>query len=117
MKIMVTSLLIGMMSLAAAKSSGQMASSVVKAKDSANYVSVRVAPDGTPSGVYNDLPIMPKKKEPANKLLMEDKKLLKKGAVKRKYKKERRVGTRVVKKRDNRHGIMAERKRKEKMFK
>ena len=116
MKIIVTSLLIGMMSLAAAESSGQVASGVVKS-DSGQYVSVRVAPEGTPSGVYNDLPLMPKKKEPANKLLMEDKKLLKKATVKRKYKKERRVGTRMVKKRDNRHGIMAERKRKEKMFK
>jgi hypothetical protein len=116
MKIIVTGLIIGMMSLAAAESSGQMASGLVKS-DKTQNASVRVAPEGTPSAVYNDLPLMPKKKEPANKLLLEDKKLLKKGTVKRKYKKERRAGVRVVKKGDNRHGIMAERKRKEKMFK
>jgi hypothetical protein len=116
MKIIVTSLLIGMMSLAAAESSCQMASGVIKS-DTGQYLSVRIAPEGTPSAVYKDLPLMPKKKEPSDKLLMENKKLLKKGTVKRKYKKERRAGARVVKKRDNRHGIMAERKRKEKMFK
>jgi hypothetical protein len=118
MKIIVTSLLTGIMSLGAAESSGQVASNIAKVRDSTQYMSVRVrvAEEGTPSAVYNDLPLMPKKKESSNKLLLEDKKVLKKGQVKRRYKKERKMAARLVKKRDNRHGIMAERKRKDRMF-
>jgi hypothetical protein len=36
--------------------------------------------------------------------------------MKRRYKKEKRTGIRTVKRQDKKHGIIAERKRKDRMF-
>jgi hypothetical protein len=119
MKIVVISLIAGFMNLAAHQLFGQqMVINQEKiSSDTTQVISAKAKPDSIPSHIYNDLPIMPKKRESAKKLLREDKKVIKKSTVKRKYKHEKRVETRIVKRRDNRHGIIAERKKKDKMFK
>jgi hypothetical protein len=123
MKIVVISLIAGFMNLAAYKSFGQLiVKQIVVNQEKINSDTAQVAfskakSDSIPSRIYNDLPIMPKKRESANKLLREDKKVIKKGNVKRKYKHERRVEARIAKKSDKKHGIIAERKRKDRMFK
>jgi len=119
MKIIVTSLIIGLMFIGAYESSGQLAefnqNKIIS--DTTQIVLAKAKKDSIPSGIYNDLPIMPKKKESAKKLLREDKKVIKKSTVKHKYKHERRVETRMAKRLDKKHGIIAERKKKDKMFK
>lgn len=118
MKIIVISLVTGFMNIVAYESFGQLAINLENKKpDTAQIVPAKAKLNSLPTPIYNDLPKMPKKKERANKLLREDQKEIKKGAVKRKYKHERRVETRLAKRRDNKHGIMAERKKKDRMFK
>jgi hypothetical protein len=114
MKIIVRSLVIGFMNIVAYEAFGQLAVNSDKNLDTTRTTAVKTS---TPTRIYNDLPRMPKKKEPANKLFREDKKQIGKGAVKRKYKHEKRAGIRSVKKQDSKHGIIAERKKKDKMFK
>jgi hypothetical protein len=119
MRVIVISFVISFMNIVDSESFGQLAVNQEKIKsDTTSIVASNAKGDSIPSRrIYNDLPRMPKKKEPSNKLFREDKKVIKKGNVKRKYKHEGRVETRLVKKRDKKHGIIAERKKKDKMFK
>ena len=117
MKKIITSLIIGF-NIIVCKSFGQQTVNQGKNKaDTTQLVSAKTPPETIPTRIYNDIPRMPKKKESANKLLRENRKEIKKGTVKRKYKQERRIEARLVKKRDNKHGIIAERKKKDRMFK
>ncbi|MFL5728963.1 MAG: hypothetical protein ACJ75J_05685 [Cytophagaceae bacterium] len=119
MKRKVMGLMIGLIGLVTAESFGQMIASAEKGKSS-DSTQIKIAGpkmDSLPSRVYNDLPRMPKKKEPARKLYLDEKRGIKKEAVTRKYKHERRSEARVIKRQDKKHGIMAERKRKDKMVK
>jgi hypothetical protein len=118
MKMIVRVLVMSFINLVAYESFGQLAAKSESDKekaDTTHILSAHNKPAITP--VYSDLPRMPKKKEPANKLFLEGKREIKKTAVKRRYKHERRVEARITKKRDKKHGIIAERKKKDRMFK
>ena len=115
MKIIATNLLIVFMNIIACKSFGQNSGQDKNKIDTSQIVSAKTV--DIPDRIYNDLPKMPVKRERGNKLLLENKRGVKKADVNRRYKHERRIESRYIKKIDKKHGIIAERKKKDRMFK